>query len=208
MEENNFSSRRARTTTRLDPGEVPAYTAVKRLDRVDKPKRRRRRRQMSLDMEIQRSAKQIYEQGFSEAMKAAALMVCARKLDEVRTLLVAAGLNTAGFPRIGGETHQTPAASAVVTNPCVHCGRQGIYKTKPSQFNRTGSWYCRLHQPLANQIEAEDRMDRSLAPAPALAAPTQPEMFAPPVTNGHAAAGASSLSEAMGLAQVVDEQPR
>ena len=168
-------------------------------------RRKRRHRTESLNGEIRRSAKSIYNQQMGDAMKAAALMVVARKLDEVRQILVACGLNSTAvpvtspavvFPQTATPAPPIPAA---VTNPCVHCGRSGIYKTKPNQFNKTGSWFCRTHMALGGQIEAEDRFDRSLtqiAPAPP---PEVPPTSVPP------AAGASSLSEAMGLAELVNE---
>lgn len=165
-------------------------------------RRKKHRRSTSLEVEIRRSAQQIFDSGMGEAMKAAALMICARKLDEVRSILAATGFN--GLVT-GVSVTATPPVQAVATpapppikNPCVQCGRTGVYKTKPNQFNRSGSWYCRAHLVLGRSGEAEDQMDRMLTPTPPAA---------PPIIQPQAApSGASSLAEAMGMAEL-DEQP-
>lgn len=187
-----------------------------------KPKRRRRRRnqqQMSVDAEIRQSARQIYESGLGEAMKAAALVVVARKLDEIRNLVVASGLSINGLDQnailpglsvpLPGAQPSPPPVAPPPLNPCVHCGRPGVYRSKPNPFNRTGSWVCRAHLPLVGQIEAEDRFDRTLggeAPPPAQNPVVVPSVPPPsPGSNGPVAAGASSLAEAMGMAELVNE---
>lgn len=156
-------------------------------------------------MEIRASARAIYKQGYADAMKAAALMIVSRKLDEIKALLQVTGVN-ASFPTpatmLDNLRPQQPLAP-VVKNPCVQCGREGVYRSKPSQWNRTGSWYCRTHQVIGTTGELEDRMDRAIQPQ---APPAQPPALQPaPVVagaNNLPAPGASSLSEAMGLAQV------
>lgn len=161
---------------------------------------KKRKRGHSLESEIRRQARQIYEQGMADAMKAAALMIVARKLDEIKALLQATGVNA---PVVGVANWNSPVApqpqlAPVVRNPCVHCGREGVYKSKPSQWNRTGSWACRAHIALLGQIEQEDRLDKAIQPQPT---PAPPSALAP-----QPAPGASSLEAAMGLAEVVDER--
>ena len=165
--------------------------------------RRRRRRGSTLESEIRASAKQIYANGMSEAMKAAALLVVSRKLDEIRTLLSASGL---GGAALGAGTPSplfptatpTPAAQPSppqIQNPCVTCGRPGVYRSRPNQFNKSGSWYCRVHQKLGVSTDAEDRMETV-----AIQPPSQAVQPAAPMPAPQPAPGASSLSEAMGLA--------
>jgi hypothetical protein len=62
---------------------------------------------------------------------------------------------------------------------CVECGRVGVYQTKPNRWNRTGSWYCDVHESPARQREAEDaessrllRDLRAANPAQVSATPT------------------------------------
>lgn len=174
---------------------------------------KRRRRGPSLEAEIRASARQIHETGMAEAMKAAALLIVARKLDEVRTLLMAAGYTSSGAvgsspgTTIGTAAMASPPAAAV-KNPCKLCGRAGIYKSKPNQFDRTGSWLCRIHMALGTAQEAEDAMDRHLTPPPMQAAPA-PQASAPVITTPvgiNHAPGASSLAEAMMGAQQVENE--
>lgn len=176
---------------------------------------RRRRRVLSLNGEIRQQAKQIQQQGMSEAFKAAALMICARKLDEVKSILAVAGLSGVGIsqnilPGLASQPPPTkPLPPSPIENPCVQCGRSGVYKSKPSQWNPTGSWWCQTHKVLAYQTEAEDRIDRSM---PSLTAPIVPSSPPPmqnpqrnnPVGPTPPSPGAGSLQEAMGLAEVVE----
>ena len=172
-------------------------------------RRKRRRRTLSLEAELRQSAKQIYESQMSEALRAAALLVVSRKLDEVRQILVASGLGTAAnvqsaIPGIASQPVVQPSPPPV-QNPCCQCGRPGIYKTKPHQFNRTGSWYCRAHMALGGMIEAEDKMDKvAIQSQPPPSQPPQSQPL-PPVQQDLPSPGASSLAEAMGMAEIVEE---
>lgn len=143
--------------------------------------KRRRKRTLSIDAQIRAQAKQIYAAGMAEAYKGAALALVGQKLDEIRTILVTAGVGIPGAyqanqfaaqrAQLAGVAGQTPVP-APVENPCVQCGRTGVRKTRPNAFNRTGSWYCAAHQALAGQADAEDRIDNAiLGPAKAIAKP-------------------------------------
>lgn len=135
--------------------------------------------------------------GYAEALKAATLIIVSKKLDEIqRTLLALGANNLTPNNAVTFTPPPQPAPSPLAKNPCQHCGREGIYKSKPNQWNRTGSWYCRAHMALAGQIEADDKMDRSMN----FHVPSAEPSIGPPV-----APGASTLQEAMGMAEIVDE---
>jgi hypothetical protein len=173
-----------------------------------KRRRRRRRRSVSLEAEIRQSARQIYASGMADAMKAAALVIVARKLDEIRALVVAGGLSNVAIQNATPGSVSTaqpppPPSAPEVKNPCVQCGRSGIYKSKPNQWNRTGSWFCRVHMALAGQIEAEDRFDRAMPP---VAPPMEPAPQQVSPQGVQISPGASSLAEAMGMAEIVNEE--
>lgn len=130
-------------------------------------KKRRRSRPMSLDAEIRASAKQIYESGMAEAMRAAALMICARKMDEIRSILGAAGINANSMGGLVGSVQpfQQRAAQAPpppVEHPCFQCGQPGVKRSKPNQWDRSGRWACQVHLPLINLSEIEDRIDGAI----------------------------------------------
>jgi hypothetical protein len=166
---------------------------------------------MSLDAEIRASAKQIYESGMAEAMRAAALMIVARKLDEVRTILGAAGINANSMGGLVGsvqpfQQRAPQAPPPPVEHPCFQCGQPGVRKSRTNQWDRVGRWACAVHVPLIAKEEYDDRVDASIlgpqagpktkAPAIVQQAPTvmakQEEMMVmePP-------AGAGSLTDAM-----------
>ena len=129
-------------------------------------KKRHRHRQPSLDAEIRAAAKQIMATQMAEAYKAAALGIVARKLDEIRAILQGAGV--AQLLVSPAMAIQAPTvARPIVEHPCVQCGREGIRRTKPNAFNRTGSWYCQAHVALAAQSDFEDRVDGALIGAQA-----------------------------------------
>jgi hypothetical protein len=185
---------------------------------VPKPvKRRRRSKVVSLNAEIRQSAKQIYESGMAEAMKAAALLIVARKMDEVRGLLQAAGINphTVGGMVVSSAAYQAPSAPQPARQPegptCFSCGRPAVRKSRPNQFNPTGSWVCQIHVPLIAKDEAGDEVDRrfnlNTAPLPkpqiAAAPPVKIVTNAPPTIAQQMAeaemppAGEASLDAAM-----------
>ena len=129
-------------------------------------KKRRRSRPMSLDAEIRASAKQIYESGMAEAMRAAALMIVARKLDEVRSILGAAGINANSMGGLVGSVQpfqqRAPQAPPPVEHPCFQCGQPGVKKSRPNQWDRVGRWACQVHLPLIAVSEYEDRIDGAI----------------------------------------------
>ena len=141
-------------------------------------KKRRRHRQPSLDAEIRLAAKQIMATQMAEAYKAAALGIVARKLDEIRAILNAAGVGQVYSGSIPAFNATGPApvrpVATVVEHPCVQCGREGIRRTKPNAFNRTGSWYCQAHVALAAQSDFEDRVDAALIGSVAAPIKTKP----------------------------------
>jgi hypothetical protein len=182
----------------------------------DKPKVKRkfkqRRQSMSLNAEIRVAARQIHKSGLAEAMTAATLVVVSRKLDELRALVASvvgsaamSGMPSHGMaPQLPTATPSPPPPPPAVKNACVHCGREGVYRTRANQWNRTGSWYCRIHMPLAGQIEAEDRMDRAIQPQAPPPPPQQLQMVDSHPEQGPNP-GASSMAEALGMAEIVNE---
>ena len=192
-----------------------------------KPKVKRRTRTVSIEAEIRAKARQIMDDQMAEAMKAAALMIVGRKLDEIRTILSSAGLGrelavvAQGAPY--NPSRQPVVQQQTVEHACVTCGRESIRRTKPNQWNRTGSWYCPIHVGLAAQSEFEDARDNALLgpqagpkPKPAVVqthAPTvmrqesepQPEVQIQPTATGpQDVPGAGSLGDAMAALGVVN----
>jgi hypothetical protein len=159
---------------------------------------KRRRRRHRVYTEVRQTARQIADNGMAEAMKAATLMIVSRKLDEIRTMLAASGMSGGiTLPPTSPPLQPSPPLAPVIKHPCVQCGREGVYKSKPSQWNRTGSWHCRIHMVLATTTELEDRMDRSVN--------TQPPRNLQQDFPAQPAPGASTLAEAMGMATVEEE---
>ena len=134
--------------------------------KVVNPRPSKRRRRSGLDVEIRREAERIMQQRSEDAYKAAALMVCNRKLDEIKAILNAAGIAVgaapSGYPQVMASVAQPAAVPQAVENPCCQCGRPGVRRTRPNAFNPTGSWYCAAHQVLAARSEFEDAVDRQL----------------------------------------------
>jgi hypothetical protein len=175
------------------------------------PKRRRRSKVVSLNAEIRQSAKQIYESGMAEAMKTAALIIVGRKLDEIRGLLQAAGINphTVGGMVVPPTAYQAPSAPQPPRQPegpqCFSCGRPAVRRSRPNRWNREGSWACQAHAVLLAKDEMEDRLDNVLAPTtepPPKVAPQQVVKIvtnAPPTIAQQMAepAGEASLGDAM-----------
>lgn len=128
--------------------------------------KKRRKRGMSLDAEIKKAAKQIYESGMADAYKSAALSIVGRKLDEIKAILQAAGLQGA----MGAGNH-APAPQAAPQRPaprpdgpvCTHCGLPAVRRAKPNRFIvGPPPWYCLVHAGIAGKIEAEDALDGAL----------------------------------------------
>lgn len=81
-------------------------------------------------------------------MKAAAYMVVAKKLDEIKAILQAA-VGTSG--REAPVRSIQPSVSAdipAIQHPCSECGREGSYPIRPNRWNRKGMWLCPIHEPL------------------------------------------------------------
>lgn len=130
--------------------------------------KRRRKRGTSLDAEIKTQAKKIYESGMASAYQAAVLTIVGKKLDEIATILRAAGIQgVMGATVVGPQPVVRPAPQS--TGPaCVQCGMPAVRRGKPNKWNQGNPpWYCRIHQALAGQIEAEDaRDDTIIGPQP------------------------------------------
>jgi hypothetical protein len=132
--------------------------------------RRRKKRGTSLDAEIKAAAKQIVATQMVEAYKAAALSIVGKKLDEIRAILNAAGFQPAvGSPVYAAPSPQAVARPAQPTGPlCAICGNAAVRRAKPNRFTiGAPAWYCRVHESLAGQIEAEDRLDNAIIGAQA-----------------------------------------
>lgn len=176
-------------------------------------KRKRRTRTLSLEAEIKLKAKQIIQEREAEAYKAAALMICSRKLDEVSSLLRSIGATSTGIAMAQSGISGAPAARPIspviqpnpVEHPCCQCGREGVRRTKPNRFNRTGSWYCAAHVRMAAMTDGEDRMDAALLGGTAeppivkqpVVAPAPPVQMVQPSAPPQEPAGEASLDAAM-----------
>jgi hypothetical protein len=57
---------------------------------------------------------------------------------------------------------QVEGRSKPETRQCKLCGRPGLYQTKPTKFERAGTWYCALHEAAAREQEAEDLQTDSI----------------------------------------------
>ena len=132
-------------------------------------KKRRRKRTQSLDARIQAKAREIHASQMAAAMNAAIGMEILQKLDELNSFIAASGYRfSAAAPSVVTQSQRAPSPPPnQVENPCIHCGRAGVYRTKPNKFNVKGSWFCRDHAALGGQTEIEDRMDAGLLGAPA-----------------------------------------
>lgn len=134
----------------------------------------KRKRTLSVEAEIRQRAQQLLRDQEVEAYKTAALLVCSRKLDEIRALLQAAGFTPLQATPAGmADNAINPArvsAPAAPVHPCQECGREAVVRTKPNKFNRTGSWLCRIHLALKRQYEQTNK-------------PTQVELEAEPLPS-------------------------
>jgi hypothetical protein len=180
--------------------EAPKLTIVKK----------KRKRSTSLEAQLRREAAKIYESGMAQAYNAAVGQMLVRKIDELLQLAAVTGYRMdAGAPLIGQMQRSAPPPppKPAVEHPCTSCGQESVYRTKPNAFNRTGSWYCRVHATTGMTADNEDALDRALigpqAPvtkaAPAVVVAAAPvEMVkqgAPPP------APADPLLAAMGMAE-------
>lgn len=174
--------------------------------------KKRKQRRVTVDAQLRTLAKSIYESGMADAMKAASLVMVARKLDEVRALLVASGLGNglasvtsplAHSPVLPAAPAPSPPPQPSVKNPCTHCGRESMYRSRPNKFNPKGSWFCQAHMILGQSVEVEDIVDNRFNPNPPPPPPTsppQPQAYvAPPPPQPQP--GSSTIFEAMANAQ-------
>lgn len=193
---------------------TPKLTAVKT----------RKRRRVSLDAQLKAKAREIYNSGMADAMKTAAALLVAEKLNEVAILLGVTGYRLSSVPP-AAAAQSSPLAHAIVAssppppppveNPCVQCGQRGVYKTQRNRFNLTGSWYCAVHRVLGGAQDAEDKLDQALIaqgppitkPKPAVIvtnAPAQMRQPAPPapVVAPAEPPAVDALAAAMGVAEL------
>jgi hypothetical protein len=102
-----------------------------------------------------------------QAIQIATLQVVATKLEELRRLLVANGVQGTALPTVAGLPPAPPPPPKVL-NPCVLCGRPGAYQM------RTGShgWYCAgEHANWARGEDGEELISRKVSPSTSSQAP-------------------------------------
>lgn len=126
-----------------------------------------------LQQEIEREATAILHQRMTDARKAAALEVIARKLGEIQSIIQMYGLKLNVLPM--------PAPAAVapkpVERPCVQCGKQGMW-----QSPRNKLWYCATSEKARDGHALKQRMDEAEDTVMLSSAPfTNPPL--PPVTS-------------------------
>jgi hypothetical protein len=113
-----------------------------------------------------------------EAIKVATLQVVAGKLEELRRLLLANGVEGSPLHAVVGSSSPAPPPPPKVLNPCVMCGRPGAYQMR---FGARG-WYCAGEH--ANWARAEDGEEiRSKQVSPSASAPQPPAGLANPPAN-------------------------
>jgi len=175
--------------------------------------KRRRRKVVSLESEIRAKAKQIMDDQMAEAMKAAALMIVGRKLDEIRGLLQGAGF-VSGQPFGVGLAPQSLSRSGdaglrpqpqPVENPCFQCGRPGVRKSPRTKWG-PGQWACAAHVLLLAITVDEDKVDATFAlntepgpkppPGPVQIVHTPPKEEAPGSDSPEAALAALGVQNA------------
>lgn len=161
--------------------------------------KRRRKRGTSLDAEIKAQAKKIYESGMASAYQAAVLTIVGKKLDEIASILRAAGIQGIGVAAAYSQPSSVPASRPSVPDgpSCAQCGRPAVRRAKPNRFTvGEPAWYCAIHQALAGKIEAEDRLDTALIGAqPALPKAKPIAMVAPAQMVEESAPAAPAESE-------------
>lgn len=172
---------------------------------------KKRGRSTSLDAQIKREAKKIYDTGMAAAMNAAIGKLVCEKLDEIRTILAATGYSVGMVPPASPIlAPPAPPAPPKVENPCVHCGRAGVKRAKPNRWNRGNPpWYCRDHIVLAAEVQAEDNLDNMVLGAqPPLPNPEPALPPAPPVQMLKQVEAPEpqgvSMAEALGMAALED----
>ena len=134
-----------------------------------------------------------------EAIRIATLQLAVKKLEEGLRLLAQAGIQ-----REQGVTFTAPQAAAppAVKNPCVLCGRPGVYQSKNSAIPPAKRpFYCEGdHATWARSEDNEERAVRAVMPPGAQAqvqppAPVAAPVEAPAKPAGLAAAMASLRGE-------------
>lgn len=155
-----------------------------------------------LQAEVERKAKIIRKHAEvlgplgMEAIKVATLQVVSSKLEELRRLLLANGVEGSPLHTVAGPLPSpAPPPTPQVLNPCVLCGRPGAYQMR---FGARG-WYCAgEHANWARQEDGEELRSKAVSPSATTQAPATP----PTVTMSPAAqAPTPGLANALRMLQ-------
>ena len=114
--------------------------------------------------ELERLAEEILLSRTAEARKAAAVELACKLLATANTLLAKA---------TGGATPTSlvappaaPKPPPPVLNPCVMCGRKGVWQDKPSPFVKgKPPWYCQDHAQAVVVDHKEEKIGSGLMDA-------------------------------------------
>jgi len=139
-----------------------------------------------------------------EAIKVATLQLVASKLEELRRLLLANGVEGSPLlPVAGPLSSPVPPPPPRVLNPCVLCGRAGSYQMR---FGSRG-WYCAgEHANWARQEDGEELRSKVVSPSTTQPQPAPPrELQVPNTTNAQVTAPAPGLANALRMLQGDDQ---
>lgn len=121
-----------------------------------------------------------------EAIKIATLQLAVKKLEEGLRLLQQAGVERA-TPLAAPPAPLAP----VIKNPCVMCGREGVYQSKKARTQgKPPPFYCATHSAWAMQEDREQQAQEQYKPPPQVieqAAPAAPPPTPPKLAEAMAA---------------------
>jgi hypothetical protein len=138
-----------------------------------------------------------------EAIRIATLQLAVRKLEEGLRLLAQAGITREQVAAFAPQAAPVPVAP-VVQNPCVNCGRPGVYQSKNKAIPLAKRpWYCAgEHATWAMREDNEEQNVRAVMPALAQTAPSAPPpTIAPSPVAAVATQKPAGLSAAMAALQ-------